>query len=106
MGKRDKILERILQLAKAKHPNSEIYLYGSRARGDANELSDWDLLVLLNLKNITFDIETKIMDEFYELELETGEVISPLVYSKRDWNKKHASTPLFKKIKKEGIKIK
>ena len=106
MGKRDKILERILQLAKTKHPNCEIYLYGSRARGDASELSDWDLLVLLNLKNVTFDLETKIMDEFYELELETGEVISPLVYAKRDWNKKHSSTPLFEKIKKEGIKIK
>lgn len=106
MVKRDKILERILQLAKAKHPDSEIYLYGSRARGDASEHSDWDLLVLLNLTNITFDLETKIMDEFYELELETGEIISPLVYSKKNWNKKHSSTPLFEKIKKEGIRIK
>ena len=25
-----------------------LYLYGSRARGDAHEGSDWDLLILLN----------------------------------------------------------
>ncbi len=93
-------------MAKTRHPNSEICLYRSRARGDASELSDWDLLILLNIKNISFDLETNIMDEFYELGLETGKIISPLVYSKRDWNKKHSSTPLFEKINKEGIKIK
>lgn len=106
MSKKDKILERIVQFAKAKHPNVEIYLFGSRARGDAKKLSDWDLLILLNLKNVPFDLETKIMDDFYELELETGEVISPLIYSKNDWNKKHSATSLYEIIKKEGIKIK
>ena len=106
MSKKDKTLERIVQFAKAKHPNAEIYLFGSRARGDAKKLSDWDLLILLNLKNVPFDLETKIMDDFYDLELETGEVISPLIYSKNDWNKKHSATPLYEIIKKEGIKIK
>lgn len=105
MDKREKILGKIIQFAKSKHPNSEIYLYGSRARGDAGKLSDWDLLILLNSKNISLDVEKKIMDEFYELELETGEVISPLVYSKMDWNNKHSSTPLYEKIKNEGIKL-
>ena len=106
MSKRDKILEKIVQFAKVKHPNAEIYLFGSRARGDEKKLSDWDLLILLDLKNVPFDLETKIIDEFYELELETGEVISPLIYSKNNWNKKHSSTPLYKIIKKEGVKIK
>ena len=106
MSKKDQILERIIQFAKAKHLNADIYLFGSRARGDSKNLSDWDLLILLNLKNVPFELETKIMDDFYELELETGEVISPLIYSKNDWNKRYSSTPLFETIKMEGIKIK
>jgi len=32
--------------------------------------------------HVPFDFETKFMDEFYELELETGEIFSPLIYSK------------------------
>ncbi len=93
-------------MANAKYPDSEIYLYGSQARGDAKNLSDWDLLILLNSKKISFDLETKLMDEFYELELETGEIISPLIYSKTDWVRNHLFTPLYENIKKEGIKIK
>jgi predicted nucleotidyltransferase len=87
-------------------PDSEIYLYGSQARGNAKKLSDWDLLILMSKQNISFDFETKFMDEFYEIELETGEIISPLIYSKSDWNENHSITPLFENIHKEGIRIK
>ena len=48
-------------------PDSEVYLYGSHARGNAKKLSDWDLLILLNTTGVSFDFETKFMDEFYEL---------------------------------------
>ena len=57
------------------------------------KMSDWDLLILPNLKKVPFDLETKIMDDFYELELETGEAISPLIYSKNDWNKNILQLP-------------
>jgi len=106
MKKYDKIIKRIIGIANSKFPDSEIYLYGSQARGDFRKLSDWDLLILLNLKSISFDIETKLMDEFYELELETGEIISPLIYSKTDWIEKHSATPLYENIKKEGNRVK
>ena len=45
------------------------------------------------------------MDEFYEVELETGEIISPMVYAKHDWDERHAITPLYENIKKEGVRI-
>ena len=106
MSKQDKIINEIVSITNAKYPDSEVYLYGSQARGNAKSLSDWDLLILLNLKNISFDLETELMDEFYELELETGEIISPLVYSKKDWNSNHSSTSLYENILKEGIRIK
>jgi len=106
MTKRDKIINKIIGLANASYPDSEIYLYGSQARGDNKYLSDWDLLILLSSKNISFDLETKLMDEFYEIELETGEIISPLIYSKSDWNNNRSFTPLYENIQKEGIRIK
>ena len=106
MINRDKIIDEIVQIANKSHPDSEIVLYGSQARGDMNKYSDWDLLILLNQSNITFEEETRIMDEYYELELSEGIVISPMIYTKIDWNNKYASIPLHSNITKEGIKIK
>jgi predicted nucleotidyltransferase len=106
MTKNDKILLKIKEVVNRTAPNSDIYLYGSRARGDFKAHSDWDLLILLNLQNISFDFETKIMDKFYELEIETGEVISPLIYTKADWNENHSVTPLFENVQKEGVRLK
>ncbi len=105
MNKRDKIINRISSVLTQKYPDAEIYLYGSRARGDAKPFSDWDLLVLLNFPSVTFSLATNIMDDLYEIELETGEIISPLIYSKKEWGNKH-KTPLFENIEKESIKIK
>ena len=106
MSKKDQILRMIVGVVNKTAPDSEVYLYGSQARGEAKKLSDWDILILLNRQNISFDYETKFMDEFYELELETGEIISPLFYSKTDWNVYHSSTPLFENIQKDGVRIK
>jgi predicted nucleotidyltransferase len=107
MGKSEQIiLNKIIKVVNNTAPDSEVYLYGSRARGAARKISDWDILILLNSKKITFDFETKFMDEFYDIEVETGEIISPLIYTKTDWNKNHSITPLFDNIQKEGIRIK
>ena len=46
---RNQVIDNIKQVAKQVLPKgSTLYLYGSRARGDAHEGSDWDLLLLLN----------------------------------------------------------
>lgn len=106
MTRKDIILNKIVGAINKTAPDSEVYLYGSRARGNAKDISDWDLLVLLNLPYLSFDFETKIMDSIYDLELETGEIISPLIYAKKDWFEKHSITPLFENIENEGIRIK
>jgi len=106
MTKREKIIQKILDLSEKKYPDAEIYLYGSHARGDAKTFSDWDLLILLNSENISFSLETEIMDEFYDIELETGQIMSPIIYPKKEWNTKYKATPLFESINKEGIRLK
>lgn len=106
MTKYEKIVYRIVSMANKTVPDAEVYLYGSRARGTAHKLSDWDVLVLLNSVNISFEFETNLMNKFFELELETGEIISPMIYSRQEWNEKYSITPLFENIQREGIRIK
>ena len=105
MSDKEKMIEKIKEMVLNTAPDSEVYLYGSQARGTNNESSDWDLLVLLHKNKISFDFETKFMDDFYELELLTGAVISPLIYAKSDWDKIHLHSPLFENIQKDGIRI-
>ncbi len=106
MKRKQLIINKIVKLAQNNFPNSEIILYGSRARNDERKDSDWDLLILLNSAILPFNKELKILDDFYELELESGEVFSPLIYTKSDWENKHVFTPLFENIKSEGVRIK
>ena len=97
MSKKEQIIQMIKKVVEKNAPDSEVYLYGSQARGKAKKLSDWDLLILLNTPNVSFDFETKFMDEFYELELRTGEIFSPSNYT---------VTPFYENIQKEGIRLK
>jgi len=106
MTKKEKILKSIVEAVSKTAPDSEIYLYGSRARGDFKEYSDWDLLILLNKDKIPFALETEIIDDLFDVELETGEVITPLIYPKKEWQEKLSITPLYENIRKQGIRIK
>ena len=49
MTKEETIIQKIREIGhKVIPPDGRLYLYGSRARGDAHDGSDWDLLILLN----------------------------------------------------------
>jgi hypothetical protein len=42
MSKKEQILRMIIKVVDKNAPDSEVYLYGSQARGNAKKLSDWD----------------------------------------------------------------
>lgn len=96
------ILTQIKDIVKGKVPSAKIYLYGSRSRGTAKSDSDWDLLIILNTNKITLDIEREITYPLYDLEFETGEVISPMIYTEEEWNTKYSITPFYKNVMREG----
>jgi uncharacterized protein len=96
---RTKIGNKIYSIA----PNAEIILFGSRARGDASEFSDWDILILVE-QAADKKLTGQIRDTLYEIELENDEVLSSIVRSKSDWYSSHYSAlPLKHNVESEGI---
>jgi len=85
--------------------DAEIYLYGSRARGDNRKNSDWDVLILVDENKITNRIEDRFRDSLYDFELETGQIISVIIYPKLYWNNKLKHSPLYKNVTHEGIRL-
>ena len=83
---------------------AEVILYGSRARGDDRQDSDWDILVLTNYPT-DLRKENDFRENLYELELELGEVFSVFVYSKEDWDSKQRFTPFYHNVINEGVSL-
>ena len=96
------ILQELKRIVNEKESSAKIYLFGSRVKGTANKESDWDLLILINKDKITLDIEKEITYPLYDLEFETGQIISPLVYSEKEWNTKYKKTPFYNNVMREG----
>lgn len=96
------LLSRIKAIIAEQDPSAKIYLYGSRSRGTAESHSDWDLLILLKKNSISLEDEQKITSPLYDLEFATGEVISPMVYSEKEWNTKYRITSFYKNVMEEA----
>jgi len=64
---------------------SALYLYGSRARGDYHEGSDWDLLLLLDKPKLEHEDFDRYSYPFVEMGWEIGEDIRPHAYTKDEW---------------------
>ena len=102
MKKYSFFLNNIKRIVNEKYPEAKVYLYGSRVRGSATSESDWDFLILLNKEKITPEMEEEITSPLYDLEFDIGEVISPMIYSEKEWNTKYKVTPFYRNVMKEG----
>jgi len=96
--------EKIIQLIretgrKVVPPGGQVWLYGSRARGDAHEGSDWDLLILLNKPSLSFN-DYSIGYPFRELGWEINVEINPQVYSQKEWQDYYFS-PFYKNVEQD-----
>ncbi len=62
-----------------------VYLYGSRARGEALDDSDWDLLIITDDAISTSDDFERYAFPFAEIGWRLGEQITPLLYTRSQW---------------------
>jgi uncharacterized protein len=99
------IQARITKTIHDKDPQADAFLFGSRARGDFRPDSDWDILILVDDNKITNAIEDKFRDDLYDIELESGQVISTFIYPKDYWSSTLIYSPLYKNVNLEGIRL-
>ncbi len=96
------ILKKIKKYIHQIDENADIILFGSRARNEERDDSDWDLLILTN-KPVSLNVEQKFRHKLFDLELMFDISLSTFVYNKAEWNEKYRITPLYKNVKNEGI---
>jgi len=99
----NQIINQISKGIHEKDPHAEVYLFGSRARGDFRMDSDWDILILVDDKKVTNQLEDKFRDILYDIELESGQIISTFIYPKEYWLSTLIYSPLYKNVVLEGI---
>lgn len=99
------LLNRCKQIVLEILPDAEIILYGSRARGDAAEDSDFDLLILVN-EPVHWKTERILGDLLYNLELETGKLLSLQLITRAKWNSPmFQAMPFRQNVAREGVTI-
>lgn len=99
------LLLRCKKLIGAIIPDAQVILYGSRARGKARKDSDYDLLILVN-GPVDWKLERTIADKLYDLELETGTLLSAQVIPLSTWNSPvYQAQPFRQNVMREGISI-
>ena len=99
------IFKEIQALKRRILPNGEVILFGSQARGDAREDSDWDLLVLIDKDKKTHEDEDNYAYPFDELGWNYGVAINSILHTKKHWEKGKIF-PFYKNVMREGIEIK
>ena len=98
------IFKEIQSLKRQLLPNGKVILFGSQARGDEREDSDWDLLVVLNKEKKEFEDEDTYGFPFDKIGWNYGAAVNTIIYSTKEWEKRKI-TPFYKNVEKEGIEI-
>lgn len=102
----EKVIERIKETAERILPEgASLWLYGSRARGDARPDSDYDLLILLDKDTITGDDHDKYGYPLRESGWEIWTEINPHIYTRKDW-KSWSFSPFYKNVEHDKIVLK
>jgi len=80
----------------------EVWLFGSRARGDARENSDYDVLILVDEK--TQAVRDRILDVQVEILDRHDALVATILRTEDEWRRSQ-DYPLARNIAREAIRI-
>ena len=85
---------------------NKVIVYGSYARGDYKKNSDVDIMILVDLSETEIKkFENRVYDVAFEIEMDTGVDISPVIKNKDQFEYWMDTLPYYKNVKEEGVTI-
>jgi predicted nucleotidyltransferase len=88
--------------AKAPGQTREIYLYGSRARGDEEPDSDYDVLIVVEQK--TPELEDQIMEAAVEVLDDHDVFVSPFICTADNFER-YREVGMYREVLREGVQL-
>jgi len=82
----------------------QLFLFGSRARGNPAPDSDVDLMLILPEEKLSLELENQIRDLIYEFSLNAPYLFSVMIV-KKSLAQARAGFQVFAAVEKEGISI-
>lgn len=102
---RNKLFLAIKRAVQQVDAQAQVFLYGSRARGDATPDSDWDLLILLS-PPVNRTKRIRLRRALYDIELAVDEILNALVEDAEYWHsERNRYSPFYQNVKREGIAL-
>jgi predicted nucleotidyltransferase len=98
------ILTRLADTLRRDLGASEVLLYGSAARGQLEEGSDIDLLVVL--PKVNWEVEKQVTDRCFQAELKCERIISATCFTEAELTQTPLrASPFVLNARKEGIQL-
>ena len=83
-----------------------VVLYGSYARGTYHDNSDVDIMVLVNMSEDEIRrIKNSIYDLAFEIEMNTGIDIAPIIKEKKQYEYWVDTLPFYRNVRDEGVVV-
>jgi len=100
-----KALQELKERLLKRFPDTKIILYGSKVRGDDEEFSDIDLLILVD-SQVNRKLKEEITEITYDIELKYDVVFGTIVENRAFWNSPLSNAmPLHQNIDREGVHL-
>jgi len=92
-----------VEMLRERFPVEKVIVYGSKARGDSDEDSDIDLL-LVTSRPIPWRERKAIIDALFDIEMAHDAIISILIVTVEEWSDGILrSTPIYHEIMRDGL---
>ena len=93
------------QALKSELPVSQVILFGSKARGQADEHSDLDLLVISSCP-VTARLRDAVSEKLADINLQNDVILSSVVVSETDWaDGLIRYLPLCAEVERDGCEV-